>query len=502
MPNYIRVTEGLPGCGKTSKLLDEVATIIARYLYVVSRIELIQERIKDLNRRLAKTMRTPTLREVHSESGCKLTVRQEIEDIAELHQHEDHCIIFITHEGMMASDLKGFDGWHIVIDECPAAVWSGSPKVSATSYALAAFYDLVPSDHPGWFRVNPKATEAGHRAFLKDENLKGFAEFDKRVRSPQGVYVDIDDWKELQGSMKHLNWWSLWSPRALKAFESVTIAGAGYFHSLGYKLAMKLFPDELIFKRDLIVSQDRACPRLRLHYFTKHRGSTTFWKTKKGKECLVEIAKWLSQMPVPVGFWATNKDFQDLFRLALMKSQHVSPRQEGTNGLVHYLSCLMLYSAKANPSDTPLLMLGLTRAEIKRAREDEDIIQFAHRGAARNPDFGGDYDIYLYSLDQAEALATYLTEMGVGTVELVPVDEAGIMDVTREQPGRKAETLDERSLAQWEKEKREKDRERKQLKRAKEREQKKLDGTYRPRGRTKKVVALLPAPDLQAVGSA
>jgi hypothetical protein len=55
------------------------------------------------------------------------------------------------------------------------------------------------------------------------------------------------------------------------------------------------------------------------------------------------------------------------------------------------------------------------------------------RGAIRRPEFEGQFQVFLYDLAQAEALRTYFVEAGITEdVTLVPVIEAGIMDVTRE----------------------------------------------------------------------
>jgi hypothetical protein len=84
--------------------------------------------------------------------------------------------------------------------------------------------------------------------------------------------------------------------------------------------------------------------------------------------------------------------------------------------------------------------------QIERAREIEDIIQFVFRGDLRNPDSTTDYIVYLYDRHQTEALGRYITEQGLGTVELVPVVEAGLLDVRRPARGRPASvSVDQRS---------------------------------------------------------
>ena len=103
----------------------------------------------------------------------------------------------------------------------------------------------------------------------------------------------------------------------------------------------------------------------------------------------------------------------------------------GLNEYRDQTSCAYIYSSKPTKDDEPIMELfGLTADEIRVAREDEDVLQFAMRGAIRNADFGGDYDIYLYRKRQAETLVAQLSASGVGqSVVLVPVPGVGIMDV-------------------------------------------------------------------------
>ena len=137
---------------------------------------------------------------------------------------------------------------------------------------------------------------------------------------------------------------------------------------------------------------------------------------------------------MPIGYWSGNEVVTDYFH-GRLRGEKVSPKAEGTNDLMHHTSCAYIYSSKALPSDAPLIdVFGLSPEDIERAREIEDIIQFVCRGDLRNPNATGDYHVYLYDRYQAEALADYLTEHGFGMVELVPVEEAGLLDMQR--PGR------------------------------------------------------------------
>jgi hypothetical protein len=98
-----------------------------------------------------------------------------------------------------------------------------------------------------------------------------------------------------------------------------------------------------------------------------------------------------------------------------------------------------------------------------------------------------DYHIYLYDLHQAQAGADYITEQGLGTVELVPVEEAGILDTTRPQRGRPPRAPEDlRSPEERAEAKRAKDAARQKVKRDEMAEALKREGKYRPRGRSRK----------------
>jgi hypothetical protein len=108
----------------------------------------------------------------------------------------------------------------------------------------------------------------------------------------------------------------------------------------------------------------------------------------------------------------------------------VLPKLAGTNTLIDQTSCALVYSNKAQDADAAILdVFDLTRAEIEQARELEDLFQFVMRGAIRRPDFGGEYNVYLYDRTQALALEQYLRKHRItDDVTLVGIHEAGILD--------------------------------------------------------------------------
>jgi hypothetical protein len=284
---------------------------------------------------------------------------------------------------------------------------------------------------------------------LHDDLLGKLVPLDKRARTAQGVYVDVQDWADLRLRRRKLHWWSVWTPLQLQTADSVTIAGASYHHSIFAKVIEAIYPGQIKIEDVHVVGRPHQPRRVLIHYFTRaHRGASTFWKTKgkgKGRECLAKVCRYLEK--VSLGYWSGNDVVTD-YCYERLSGDMVSPKAEGTNSLMHHKSCAFIYSSKALPDDEPLIkVFGLNREEIERAREIEDVLQFVFRGDLRNPDATGDYNVYLYDRYQAEALAAYLTEHGLGTVELVPVEEVGLLDMSR--PGRGRPVLNPMIRAAW-----------------------------------------------------
>src|SRR3954454_22588821 len=112
------------------------------------------------------------------------------------------------------------------------------------------------------------------------------------------------------------------------------------------------------------------------------------------------------------------------------------------------------------------------------------------RGAIRQPEFDGRYDIHVYSFDQAQEAERYLTEAGITTdVELAPVHEAGILDVTRPRSDGVCAKAEVDPLTQRERDetRRARDRVRKRERREERREAAVANGTYRRPGRPRMV---------------
>jgi hypothetical protein len=82
------------------------------------------------------------------------------------------------------------------------------------------------------------------------------------------------------------------------------------------------------------------------------------------------------------------------------------------------------------------------------------------RGAIRNRDYAGPYDIYLYSELQAQRIRDHLLRIGFQKIDLIPVDEAGIMEAVRSTVGRREPTPEEQAAKT--KDRQDRDKKRKQ----------------------------------------
>jgi hypothetical protein len=405
----ITVHSGPPGCGKTQKLISRSILNQGRYLFACPRIDLIEERERDLKRMMTVSGTSPTLVVIHGQKGRRAPVHQQIVEAVERHRDDDHVIVLITHEGMMNADLDGCAGWHILIDEVPAAVVSDKLSAEAAAVYLQQNYDLVATQNAGWSKLVVREGAPDSKSIHRDSLLGKLVVLDRRARTQHGVYVNVQDWADLRERGRTLEWWSAWTPLQLHAFESVTIAGASFHESVLAKVMEALHPGMVQVNDIPVVGRAREARRVLIHYFTRsHRGSTTFW-ADKGRGSLVSICRWLETLRL--GYWSGNKVVTD-YLFGRLTGQMVQPKTEGTNSLIHHNSCAFIYSGKALPADQPLMtLLGISREDIERAREIEDIIQFVGRGDLRNPASTEDYFIYLYDLHQAEALARYIRDV-------------------------------------------------------------------------------------------
>lgn len=432
----IEVIYGAPGAGKSIAMRDEALANPGLYLFCLPTIFLIEEQAKTF-RELKPGL---TVIEARSgEGGGRGKVQRQLDDARTALRNAGtaHAVVFITHESMMSCDLSGFVDWHVRIDEVPNAIQTGKVTIG-TAESRRFFEESFALGEPigGWAHAKLANPQGNWKDRAGDVLLGRLGEFFKLAARPQGVHVNVKTWKDV----KTFEWISLWSPTFLAHAASLKIAAAAYLDSLGYKAAKKWWKDEIEIIETEIPSDKKprsGWPTIRIHYFTQaHEGTSKFWEQSDGRRMIKAVCDHLSQNVPDIGFWSGNEEVRKLMEWRVgIPDALTAPKVAGSNKYRDLKSCAYIYSSKPLPGDAPLMgtLFGMTKEDVLAAREDEDIHQFVMRGVIRYEHYEGDYDIYLYSKRQADALKVKLEPIA-GVIDVIPLIEADIMDEAFEKP--------------------------------------------------------------------
>ena len=482
---HITVYQGAPGSRKTLTFLDRALDNPGLYLVAFPRNALIDEQAAYCTKKAAQIGAAPSIVPIHTDQSChRGQVGRRIKKALEAEAGQSHVVMMISHAALLGLDPALLAGWHVAIDEnLDGSVGCGTFKASTSWSVLERHYRLDPLPGGQTWEVVPRDDVAPlTRKAITAEGKNGLSAFLTYASQPRrSVFVDVGDWRDAQLG-RPVRWWSIWTPLILNRCAAVTLIGAGYFQSIPYYASEWLAPGAITYTvKDLSASVQRASPCVRIHYYTRgHVGSTSWWECDAGNDCLVQVSRHQERIG-GTGYWSSNEAIRLVFR-SRFPGEWCPPKQAGTNALIAKTGCMYIYSAKPQMDDAPIIdLLGLDRDAVRRAREFEDIRQFALRGAIRRPDYAGTYDIYLYDLAQAQDLEAYLRGIGIADLELVPVVEARIMDVVR--PG-SAAVAQKAPLSREERQKRNTASQKE--KRAKVRAEEKAKGIERKRGRPRK----------------
>lgn len=363
-----------------------------------------------------------------------------------------------------------------------SAVAFGVVGLGASWPALERRYDLTAGSRPGWSQmVRRQDADTLGLNLIRADVANGLVT-PLRLANSRGraVEVDLGAWPDAEVPGKVVRWRSIWNFAHLIGCASLKVAAAGYAGSIiGHATACA---GRVNVETVDLGAERTGQPRIVVRYFTMHPGSTVWWDGHEGSGCVAAIGGHLQRIGFD-GYWACNDAIRPYLQHQV-GGTWIKPRAAGTNVLRDRTSCAIVYSSKATSADEAVMAaLDLDRVAVQTAREDEDLYQFATRGAIRDPSYAGSYTIHVYDLGQAERLRDRLGAGGYADVAVEAVPDAGIMDVVRPTSTRKAdpatsvETAAERKTS-----KRAKDAERKRRKRHADRAEM-IRAGISPRGR-------------------
>lgn len=449
--NYINSPAG---AGKSYYAANEMLNHPAQYLVVRDRCEAIVEYASQLRR--------------HASAGVEIisitnetvpVVRAAVRDIPD--RASSHCIVLITHAAMMASDLSGFTGWDIWIDETPSIFDQQLFRTPLSGEWLADTYKLTPVEGAkGWSSVTMRddAWRIAAADIARDDALAIFRTFHERVMSAssppddlpvrlaknfhtsgRAVVCSITDWSEVEASEDDMSpawdWWSVWSPVTLSHFNRIVFMANAFDTSLTFNM-MQAFHD-IEWNEIKINHRPYAKRKVVIEYFAdKHVASRYLFQSEKGRDNLRKVAEHLSDADK---IWMTNEAY--LPALRGVGGQKLSPIQSGSNSYQDYHQAAAIYSAK--PSSEILRVLeaiGLTGDHWTESVEYETILQFMTRTSVRDADSTETVVLSVYDSRQASYLARYfnalphcdvtvqLTDLGFARDKTKPVGRPMIND--------------------------------------------------------------------------
>lgn len=483
-PLIIRYNEAPPGAGKSRFLWSMMATRPGRYLYAAPHLRLIAEAEAAIRAFAGAAGRDPVVLTITSESlrGRARSVRHEIAAAARDVVSHAHAVVLVTHEGLMGSDVSRFADWTCCIDEVPHVGTSGAMRLPALWPWMATAYRLHPiPETGGWSEVRGNGDALAPDDLRHDSFLAGLSDFHRFAVGRRALFADIAAWEDLRGG-RTMAWWSMWDPDNLRPFHAVYLAANGFLGSLTHQLWTAWDGGENAVRFEpfhLPPQPPRVARPATVHFFAEDPASSHWWKeTPEGYDAIERIVGWL-RANAPSGesglLWTANAILRE--RMASLGLQGVSERPllAGLNAYRHIHWTAAIYSAKLLPDEKHALRLfQIDRELVRRSREMEALVQFAGRGAGRDPLSAEPEHVVVYDRAQAEYVAEHLRRHRLADPIEVRFENVGITRKETKTMARGASALPPPAKADHE---RKLARERKRLQRAREREAKAATGT-------------------------
>lgn len=360
--------------------------------------------------------------------GGVRNVRVELEALPNTYR-SGHIAVFCTHQAIKDADLSQFSDWHLVIDEAPSLWDRGNLNTSVSRSLVADLFEIDRGEVAN--RILPR-TKMTTRA-LEEDSLAGvLASIQSRVRNTNvKVLTFVNDWNELARN-PCWTWYSLWSVRALVAFDSVTVLAADFEQSFAIALCRSTAPEITWVPLAIGSSATAAAVRsVTIRYFSEeHHASRYRFNSDAGKAALAKVATYLDRQGRAM-IWTCNSDERAIFAPQL-KGTYLSPRQAGTNAWAHIDAAAIIFTSKPDADERTLLKsMAIDPQIVVESREHDTIYQFCARTSLRDASSNRPVTLYVYDRVQAQVLQRALSRQAEFNVSAELIDLGFAHDTKR-----------------------------------------------------------------------
>lgn len=442
------VDESSAGAGKTGKAIARIVSGPCKTLFITERKIAFAELDSRLRKAASKARTDPIIRHIHSDNHGGRGVAKLIAELPGDYCLSLHVIVIATHEALLRSDFSGFAGWQIVIDEVPRFLDFQEKRTALDAPFFERHYTLT-NVADGWTTVD--LTPAGRALTVADvrtdDSHSHLDLFHARVLEagqPNGtrmVMCNLPDWSGMKGKKVTWCWASVFSLRALEAFERVELLGNRFSDDIGSRITSYLDRDNVEWEA---LPQPRSHGKVvsrtvMIHFFSDRASAKSWFGETDGQQVLREIGKHLSVALPDEAIWTANEKGawgkptpKEL--LALDERTFVKPKQAGTNAFRKLHHAAMIYAAKPCENLRSLLrVLGIDCQFWTRSVEFEAILQFVTRTSIRDPKSSEPVSLWVFDRAQAMYLKDYFNALPHVTASLVHVSLA--IDIPPKQKG-------------------------------------------------------------------
>lgn len=404
------------GTGKTRRVIQKAVSHQGRWLFALQRHTAIEELRLRIGKAAQSHNTAPKLEVIRSEKAKRgYSVRQEVEALPEKYDRASHVIAMCTHAALTMTDIRGFAGWHLVVDELPPA-FSMQEIGSQRDEAFFREHFALEHVHGAWSKIS--CTDAGRKLdgsiLQQDDSHQHLRLLHRRVLDSERiterhVVCNLADWSEMTKPKLRWTWWDYFSVRELAAFESVQFLANGFSQSFPSRLWKLREPD--VKWREIKTHDDRPLQRrgVTITWFHERQASKNMFAGPKGRGALERIAAYIAEDAGDAKLiWSGNREVVEPLTKHLSMADYLTPKQAGANCWMDRTRAVMMYATKPSPSVGSVLdALGVEQQDWIESEEYETILQFVTRTSVRDVSSREHVYIYVFDRDQAKYLMRF-----------------------------------------------------------------------------------------------